>query len=190
MGRSSEGGGDETSPERVAAGAERVTVGYVVRPKGVKGEVKVKPLTHSVERFDELSVVVVERQGEPDRVLRIERWRPDQPGILVKFAGIDTPEAAKECLVKGYLTICRDEVAPLPSSDAFYVFDLVGCRVEDESGRDMGAVVDVLEMPSTDVFIIRRNGEEVMVPMMSSFISDLSVADRRLVLRGVEELFQ
>ena len=190
MGRSSGEGGDETSPERVAAGAERVTVGYVVRAKGVKGEVKVKPLTHSVERFDELSVVVVERQGEPDRVLRIERWRPDQPGILVKFAGIDTPEDAKECLVNGYLTICRDEVAPLPSSDAFYVFDLVGCRVEDESGRDMGAVVDVLEMPSTDVFIIRRNGEEVMVPMMSSFISDLSVADRRLILRGVEELFQ
>ena len=177
-------------PMQEAIFPDRVAVGYVVRAKGVKGEVKVEPLTHSVERFDDLSDVVVERAGVPGRVLRIERWRPDRPGILVKFSGIDTPEAAKECLVKGYLTVCRDEVAELPSSDAFYVFDLVGCRVEDESGRDLGAVVDVLEMPSTDVFLIRRNGQEIMVPVMKSYISELSVADHRLVLRGVEELFQ
>jgi 16S rRNA processing protein RimM len=175
---------------RVTASPERIAVGYVVRAKGVKGEVKVKPLTHSVERFDELSEVVIERPGGPDRVFRIERWRPDLPGILVKFAGIDTPEAAVECLVKGYLTICRDDVTPLPSADAFYVFDLVGCDVEDESGEKMGVVIDVLEMPSTDVFLIRRNEQEIMVPVMGSYISELSVADRRLVLRGVEELFQ
>ena len=160
-----------------------------MRAKGVKGEVKVKPLTHSVERFDALLEVVVERLGEPDRVLRIEHWRRDRPGVLVKFAGIDTPEAATECLVKGYLTVCRSEVAPLPSSDTFYVFDLVGCRVEDESGRDMGAVVDVLEMPSTDVFLIRRNGQEIMVPVVGNFVSEVSVADRRLVVKGVEGLF-
>ena len=101
---------------------QRIAVGYVVRAKGVRGEVKVEPLTHSPERFDELTEVVLERPGDPERVLRIEGWRADMPGLLVKFAGVDSPEAARQELVEGYLMVPREEVADLPSGDIFYVF--------------------------------------------------------------------
>jgi len=167
----------------------RVVVGYIVRPKGVKGEVQVEPLTHTIERFDELSEVVLERDGEPDRHLTVEAWRPDHPGILVKFAGIDSPEVAREALSKGYMAVPPDEVAPLPDG-VHYVFEIVGCQVGDESGVSLGRISEVLEMPSSDVYVVQSSEGEVMVPAVSNFIVEISVPQQRVVVRGVDQLFE
>ncbi len=167
---------------------ERITIGYIVRAKGVRGEVRVEPLTHSIERFDMLSKVVIERGEEPLRDLIIQHWRPDSPGVLIKFGGIDTPEQARETVVKGYITVARDEVAPLPG-DQYYVFDLIGCDVVDEGGSQLGKLIDVREMPSTDVYVVDTGSKEVMVPAVRHYVVDVSVAERRVTVRGVGDLF-
>ena len=164
-------------------------VGYIVRPKGVSGEVMVEPLTHAIERFDELSEVVLERDGEPDRQLAIEAWRPDHPGILVKFAGIDSPEVAREALCKGYMAVPPDEVAPLPDG-VHYVFEMIGCQVVDESGTSLGSISEVLQMPSSDVYVVRSGEREVMVPAVANFIVEISIPLQRVVVRGVVGLFE
>ena len=166
----------------------RVAVGYIVRPKGIVGEVQVEPLTHTVERFDELSEVILERTGEPDRRITIEAWRRAHPGILVKFAGVDSPEIARDTLARGYITVPQDEVAPLPDG-THYVFEIIGCSVVDESGVNLGRISEVLEMPSADVYVVRSGEREVMVPAVESFIVEISIPQQRIVVRGVDELF-
>jgi len=168
---------------------DRITVGYVVRAKGVLGEVKVEPLTHNIERFDLLSKVVIERAGETLKNLVIEHWRADPPGVLIKFRGISNPEAARETIIKGYITVARDEVAPLPDGQ-HYVFDLIGCDVEDESGSRLGKLIEVREMPSTDVYIVDTGSKQVMVPAVRHFVIDVSLPERRITVRGVEDLFR
>lgn len=167
----------------------RIAVGYVVRAKGIRGEVLVEPLTGRIERFGELREVFFERGREPERRLVIEGWRPDAPGVLVKFAGIDTPEEAKEVLAKGYVTIPRQGVPP-PPEGAHYVFDLVGCQVVDDSGRTLGEVADVLAMPSYDLYVVRSGEREVLVPAVEGFVAGISVEERRVSVRGVEEFFR
>lgn len=168
---------------------ERIAVAYITRTKGVRGDVKAQALTHSLERFDELSEVLLQKKGQPDQPLRLERWRPERPGLLLKFAGIDTPEEAKKILSGGYVTIAPTQAAPLPE-DTFYVFDLIGCRVEDESGQQLGKILEVLEMPSTDVYQVRGELGELLIPAVSDFIVHISIPERRLVVRGIEELLQ
>lgn len=164
-------------------------MGYAARAKGVRGEVFVHSLTWRPERFGELARVVVEKPGAPELVLRIEGWRPDGQGALVKFAGIDSPEAARDAVVKGYLTIPRDEVADLPA-DTYYVFDVVGCQMRDEEGHALGEVTEVLAMPAADVYVVRRlGGGEAMVPAVRDFVLAVDVAGRQVIVRGVEELF-
>lgn len=168
---------------------ERIAVGYIVRAKGIRGEVRVEPLTGRLERFDDLTEVFLERGREPALPLAIEWWRRDVPGVLVKVAGIDTPEEAKRLLAKGYLTVPRDEVPP-PPEGAHYVFELVGCQVVDENGEVLGEVADVLAMPSSDVYLVRSGEREVMVPAVASFVTDVAPEQRRISVRGVAELFQ
>jgi 16S rRNA processing protein RimM len=167
--------------------ADRVAVGYVARAKGVRGAVRVEVLSHRPDRFEQLSAVVLQKEGRPNLPLRIEAWRPDPPGALVKFAGIETPEQAREALVGGYVTVAREDVAPLPA-DTYYVFDLVGCRVDDESGRRIGEIAEVLAMPSADVYVVRGEGRELLLPAVADFVVEVNIAERRLVVRGVEEL--
>ena len=169
----------------------RIAVGYVTRAKGVKGQVVVEPLTHDSRRFGRLSEVALSREGSPERRLRLEDWRAEGRALILKFAGIDTPEAAREQLVKGYLTIAPEEAAPLPP-DTFYVDELVGCRVETEAGALVGELTEVLQLPSTDAYAVRPagGGAEVLIPAVGDFVVAVCPAQRRIVVRGVEELLE
>ena len=179
------GKGRET--ETGGAVQQRVAIGYVVRPKGVRGEAVVEPLTGDVDRFDEVEEVTLERSGQPPKRLRIAGWRIDGRRILVKFAGIDSPERVAGEVSKGYLTIPREEV-PDPPAGSYYVFDLVGCRVEDEDGSELGKVVDVQEMPSADLLVIRNGQKEVLIPLVGDFVTAVLLSERRVVVGGVEDL--
>ena len=169
------------------AGQQRVAIGYVVRPKGVRGEAVVEPLTGDVDRFGEVEEVTLERSGQSPKQLRIAGWRIDGRGILVKFAGIDSPERVAAEVSKGYLTIPREQV-PDPPPGSYYVFDLVGCRVEDEDGTELGKVADVQEMPSADLLVIRNGHKEVLIPLVGEFVADVLLPERRVVVAGVEDL--
>lgn len=167
---------------------ERVAVGYVVRAWGVRGEVAVEVLTWRPERLAELAEVVLERQAEAPRPLRIEAVRAVDRGLRMKFAGVDSPEAARSELVQGYLTVPRAEV-PTPPAGRFYVFDLVGCQVQDPEGRRVGQVEDVVEMPAADLYAVRLDaGGQVLVPAVRDFVLAVDLAQRRIVVRGVDEL--
>ncbi len=169
--------------------SDRVAVGYILGTKGVRGAVKVEVLTHRLSRFDEFSQIVLQKEGREDRELQIEHWRSERRGITVKFAGIDTPETAREVLVNGYITISAGQVASLPLG-TFYISDLIGCQVEDDAGRPLGEIVDVLQEPSTDAYVVRDGGSEFLVPAVGDFIVELSITSRRLVVRGLEELLK
>jgi 16S rRNA processing protein RimM len=168
---------------------ERIAVGYVTRPKGVKGQVVVEPLTHDPQRFARLTEVVLAREGGAERRLRLESWKVEGRALIVKFAGINTCEQAREQLVKGYLTIAPEEAAPLPP-DTFYVHDLIGCRIETETGALLGQLTEVLKLPSTDAYVVRPagGGGEFLIPAVGDFVVEVSPAQRRVVVRGVEEL--
>ena len=68
------------------------------------------------------------------------------------------------------------------------MFDLVGCRVEDEEGSELGKVADVQEMPSADLLVIRNGRKEVLIPLVGDFVTEVLVSERRVLVAGVEDL--
>ena len=169
---------------------ERITIGYLTRTKGVRGWVVTEPLTDDPQRFKAVEEVVVEIDRREPIELKIEDWRLEGTIVLLKFAGIDTPEEARERVLKGYVTIPKDQLAPLPEGQ-HYVFDLIGCQVVDADDVDLGAVTQVLPMPSADVIVVRRpRGGEAMVPMVGDFVESVDTQARQIRVRGVEELFE
>ena len=167
--------------------AGRVAVAYISRPWGVRGEVRAQALTHRVERFSDLRDVVLQCAGRPDRPLELERWRVDAKSLLLKFAGIDSPELARSVLAGGYVTIAPDQRDPLPEG-THYIDDLVNCAVVDLEGEPLGHIVEVLSMPTTDAYVVRGAKGEALVPAVGDFV--VEIAPGRVVVRGVEELFE
>ena len=103
----------------------RVAIGYVAKAKGVRGEVGIESLSWDSDRFAGLRRIWLERDGESDRELSIQHCRADTRGPLIKFAGIDTREAASA------LQGCSVELDPKWFSGdlAYPVVAMIGARV-------------------------------------------------------------
>lgn len=168
----------------MANGRERpnwVTIGVITAPQGVRGAVRVLPLTDFPDRFHGLRRVF-SRVGEERTERRVE-WVKRHPRglILLKFDGINDRNAA-EALRGVELQVPREEAAPLPEG-AFYVFDLVGSEVQLPSGERIGELFDVLTTAANDVYVVRReDGKEVLIPAVRHVVKAIDTEARRIVV--------
>ena len=113
------GGGDE----------ELVAVARVVKVRGLRGEVAAELLTDFPERFERVEELIAVTPAGERRTLAVEQSRLHAGRVLLKFAGFDTPEAARE-LVGFELTVPESEAVELEEGE-FFDWQLEGCRVED-----------------------------------------------------------
>lgn len=160
-----------------------VAVGKVMGSRGIQGEAFLLPLSDFEERFQDLDRVRLELPDGRVETLQVEGIRRVGKRMAVKFVGVETIEAVR-VYQNSYLQVSQDEIHELPE-DRFYVFELVGMEVVTASGKVIGPVVDVLHIPGNDVYVVDRNGDEVMLPA----VSDLLTVDReagRIVVQDGE----
>jgi 16S rRNA processing protein RimM len=155
-----------------------MVIGEIAGSFGVRGEMKVQPLTDFPERFDTLTEVFVGRQR---RVVTVERVRKQGDRFILKLEGIDTPEAV-DTLRRAELAVPREQAMVLPEGH-FYLEEIIGAAVFDESGGEVGTVRDVLRTGSNEVFVVRGGAGERLIPVIADAIASLDVAEKRIVVR-------
>ena len=163
-----------------------VVVGEVMKARGVRGELLVRPATASIERF--LSIRSVWLGKTERRNFLVERAKAQGELVLVKLEGIDSREEATQ--LNGLtLEIPRSEVPPRPEGE-HYMFELVGMRVTRTDGIDLGNVADVMETGSNIVYVVKNaNGKETLVPATRDVIERLDYENRQILVRPVPGLF-
>jgi 16S rRNA processing protein RimM len=174
----------------VAAGqrdwALLVAIGRVVKPQGRKGEVAVEPFSDRPDRFPALrGAWVPGPDGAPREVTVTGCW-PHKGRFVLKLDGVDSIDAA-EALRGLELRIDEGELETLPEG-SYYHHQLRGLRVEDDAGRPVGQVEDILETGGeAPVLVVRGPRGETMVPLATSFIRRVDIPGGRLVV-AVPEL--
>jgi 16S rRNA processing protein RimM len=162
-----------------------LAVGSIVGVHGIRGEVKVLPLTDYPERFEPGRTVYV--GVEPNLTsTEIVSARPHQGMWLVKLASTPDRNAA-ELLRDQYLMISEEDAMPLAEHEN-YVHDLLGIEVVAESGERLGTLKAVLFTAANDVYVITGLRGEVLLPALRSVILEVNLGDRRMVVRVPEGL--
>ncbi len=167
--------------------ADWVRIGWVARPHGLRGEVRVIPDTDFPDRLHQLQTVWVVR-GREAEARAVESVRPSGRALLIKLAGTEG-RAEAERLRGAALCVPRDQRRALPEG-TYYVSDLVGAEVRTEEGELVGRLVDVLRGPAHDVYVVRGPRGEVLLPAVREVVRQVSVDERRVVVRllvGMEE---
>lgn len=153
---------------------QHVAVGRIVAPWGVRGHIKVEPLTDFPQtRFARNAVLWL--LGSPHAVEEM-RWHGKH--ALLKLTGIDSREAAQE-LRDTLLEIPEEELHSLEGGQ-YYQFQIVGLEVYTMDGQHLGRVDEVLTLASNDVYVVHGPQGEILLPALDDVIIRVDLAQGRM----------
>jgi 16S rRNA processing protein RimM len=171
-----------------AIASDRVTIGKIERPFGVKGEVKVRSLSDVPGRFDHLEKIsVVVSEGRTIEV-RVTHVRPAGSTFIMGLEGITSPEEAGA--FRGGLIQVPRTTTPPPTEHTYYECDLIGMTVESEAGEELGTIESIWAVPGSHVLAIRKGSQEVLIPAAKDLITKVDVARRRMTVHVIEGLIE
>lgn len=151
---------------------ELLRVGRIINVHGIKGEVKILPLTDDINRFYSLKSVFAENK-KSIIPLTIANIRMHKKAVLITFEEITTRNQAEE--LKGlYLNIKREDAIEL-SEDQYFITDLIGIEVQSLDGKKIGMIKDVLQTTSTDIYVIKTQSKEILVPARKEIFKEIDV---------------
>lgn len=155
-----------------------ITVGQIINTHGLKGELKVYPLTDDINRFKELKSVYVEG------VLKnVTGCKLQSKKVILKIEGIDSIEKALEYKGK-YLEVSREDAVKLEEG-RYFIVDIVGCRVIDEEGVFYGKISEVIHTHCNDVYWIKGDNE-LLIPAIEDVVLKVDVEKQEIIIKPVE----
>ena len=147
-----------------------ITVGVVARPQGIKGEVKIAPLTDDNARFHSLSRVHIDGKDYD-----VTGCKVNPAGVFLSFAGITDRNAAE--LLRGKRVLMDRSDAVRLDDDRHFIVDIIGSELTD-GGKVFGHVTDILQYGAADIYVaVDKDGRKLMFPALKDVI--LSIDTQR-----------
>jgi 16S rRNA processing protein RimM len=176
------GHAEDKSPRGLVESATEprfLVIGRVLKPHGVRGEVRVTPLTELPERFTWLEQVYL---GEVDpQPVTVETVRMHQNVVLLKLAGYDDRDAA-QALRGVWLQVPEEEALPLEEGE-YYLYQLVDLAVFTNDGQHLGVLVDVIETGANNVFVVRGEQGERLLPDIADVVQEIDFENGRMTVQ-------
>lgn len=163
---------------------EYIQVGKISSLHGVKGEVKVVPLTDDIRRYDELKEVYM---GIDKELVKIKKVSYMKGQVAVKFEGVDSVKDAEKIL-NSFLWVRREEAKK--ADDAFFIFDIIGLEVYDVESNYIGKVKDVLQTGANDVYVVKDEEKEYLIPAVKSIVKSIDIAGKKMAIDPIEGLLE
>jgi 16S rRNA processing protein RimM len=153
----------------LSSSTDRVPIGRIGKPHGVRGEVYLQPLTDRPDRFAPGASFVTDEV--PPRSLTIETVRSHHDRLLVRFTAAGD-RAAAEDLRGAQLTIGRDERRKLDAGE-FWEDDLVGLPVRNAAGLPLGTVAGVVFASAQDRLVVDAPQGRIEVPFVEGIVTEV-----------------
>lgn len=155
---------------------DTLKIGLIVKPQGIRGELKVQPLTDDVNRFKVLKEVIID-----DATYRVLSATIGGGTVFLSLSGIHDRNTAETFRGK-FLRVTRENAMPLEDG-RYYIVDIIGCKIFTDDGKVVGEVIDVTSA-RTDVFTVRcENGRILRFPFLKDLIVSVMIEKKEIVLK-------
>ena len=178
----------KSSSEDMTSDPGWVVIGAITKPFGLKGGLKIRPLTDDPGRFQQLTTTVLEAADGMQQACTITEARVGKGSVTLFCREIETIEQG-ERFIGGTVRIPRSEVVN-PPKDSYFQHDLLGLKVYLEDGRYLGEVQEIFPTGSNDVLVVRDEERERLIPAIKSVVSEVDLPRKRMVLRFMKGLLE
>ena len=154
-------------------------VGAITQTHGIRGEVKVFPLTDDVGRFKK-GISLILDLGREKRDLEVESVKFFKQYVILKFKGYDNINEIEK-FVKKNLYVTRENAVKL-KKDEYFIADLIGMTVTEEDGATLGT-------GANDVYVVAlADGGEVLLPAIKDCILSVDMEKREMQVHVLDGL--
>lgn len=164
-----------------------ILIGKFVRVRGIRGQLKVLPLTDFPEQFNSLDRIYVSSAKGSELVnVKSVQFIKNLPCLFLK--GVESIEQA-ELFIGREIYIEPEQRIALPEGS--YRFEEIdGFKVVSSSGELVGVLKDVMHLPASDVLVIDRKGKEVLIPFVGSLVPLVDKENRLIKVADMPSLWE
>lgn len=154
---------------------ERLVIAEVLKPQGIRGELKVKTFTDNPEDVKEFKTVYID--GNPYKILT---FRVDGKGAAyLGLRGIPDRNAAE--LFRGKKIEGDRDDAPELDEGTYYIVDMLGLSCETEDGEVLGTLVDITNL-SSDIYTLEKGGKKILFPAVNGVVVKVDIVGGKLIV--------
>ncbi len=162
---------------------EQVQIGYIIGSFKVDGEVKVNITTDFFdERYKINSPITVKQYNETKELILEDIYKSGQ-FVIAKFKEINSKEEADA--LKGAVLLAEKD-ASLLKKDEYYFSDLIGCKVINQEGTEIGIVKQVEEYPAQLTLRVKGNSKDILIPFVKAFIKQVNIKEKTINVETIE----
>ena len=164
-----------------------VTIGRILKPFGVKGEVRVESLSDIPDRFAGLPLVMLVTPNGESITTSVTQARSSGKTHLLKFEAFSSPEEALK--FRGALIQVSPDHAMPSKPDEYYHYELIDLAVQDECQRILGHVEEILDLPQHSVLVVRQQGgnREYLIPATKRIIRQINIQEHKIIVARMEQ---
>jgi 16S rRNA processing protein RimM len=171
------------------AGPRYLLLGEILRPHGVRGELRMRILTDYPERIKKLKTVYVGMAVDAAdvREYHVQYMRKHQDYGLLKLAEIDDRDQA-DLLRALFVMVPIEKAVPLDEGE-FYLYQVIGLSVQTTEGQIIGTIREVLETGANDVYVIDSpEYGEVLIPVTEDIVIKTDIPGQTVIIRLMDGL--
>jgi len=163
-----------------------IAYGKILKPHGLKGEVKVLPYSGETENFKNFKSVYIYSENKKPLEYTISGSRFHKNLIIAKIKTVDTKEDAE--LLRGKEVYIDKVQLPSTEDDEYYWFELIGLDVYRQDNSLLGKVDSILDNTAQPILIIKNNSEEYMIPLVDNFVKKIDLENSKIVIEPIDGL--
>lgn len=168
------------------SGSKKVLIGKIQGTQGIKGQLRVIPFAGDASSISQLDTLCVKTPSGAMEEFSVVSARAHGKRVILTLRPFDNINQVLHLVGR---EIYADRVAlPELPSDEFYWSDLLGLRVVASDGEELGELVDIIETGSNDVYVVKKNGREVLVPALEDVVVSVDLAGGRMTVSLPEGL--
>lgn len=153
----------------------RLVIAEVLKPQGIRGEIKVKTFTDAPENVKAFKIVYID--GNPYKILSF-RVGSDGAAYL-GLRGVPDRNAAE--LLRGKTIEGERDDGPILEEGQYYIVDILGLLCETEEGEELGTVTDINNF-SSDIYTIEKAGKKILFPAVKGVIKRVDLENKKLIV--------
>lgn len=163
-------------------------VGVITQTHGIRGEVKIFPMTDDVKRFKK-GILLMLDTGKENLQLEVESVKFFKQYVILKFKGYDSINDIEK-YVKKNLYVSRENAVKC-KKDEYFIADLIGLTVlNDEDNQSIGTITDVMTTGANDVYVVETlDGNEVLIPAIRDCILSVDLDQKTMLVHVLPGLF-